>query len=104
MGDTVPQSAQSGGGELVQRVPPHLVSLPSHVEDDGAAHQLVGHDQERRGRVEGTFGGRGQVILLHLQTNIVQIHISSGCLSGLFTSIYRNKHPVTRHYNNYPAI
>ena len=66
MGDTVPQSAQSGGGELVQRVPPHLVSLPSHVEDDGAAHQLVGHDQERRGRVERTFGGRGQVIVINL--------------------------------------
>ena len=67
MGDTVPQSAQSGGGELVQRVPPHLVSLPSHIEDDGAPHQLVGHDQERGGRVEGTLRGRGQVVVIYLE-------------------------------------
>ena len=66
MGDTVPQSAQSGGGELVQGVPPHLVSLPSHVKDDGAAQQLVGHDQEGGGRLEGTLGGGGQVVLLRL--------------------------------------
>ena len=66
MGDTVPQPAQSGGGELVQRVPPHLVSLPSHIEDDGAPHQLVGHDQERGGRVEGTLRGQGQVIIFDL--------------------------------------
>ena len=66
MSDTVPQSAQSGGGELVQRVPPHLVSLPSHVENDGAAQQLVGHDQERGGRVEWSLRGRGQVIIIYL--------------------------------------
>ena len=66
MGDTVPQSAQSGGGELVQRVPPHLVPLPPHVEDDGAAQQLVGHDQERGGRVEWSLRGRAQVILIYL--------------------------------------
>ena len=66
MGDTVPQSAQSGGGELVQRVPPHLVSLPSNIEDDRPPHQLVGHDQERGGRVERSLGGRGQVIVLYL--------------------------------------
>ena len=66
MSDTVPQSAQSGGGELVQRVPPHLVSLPSNIEDDGAPQQLVGHDQERGGRVKWSLGGRGQVIIIYL--------------------------------------
>ena len=70
MGDAVPQSAQPGGRELVQGVPPHLVSLPSHVEDDGAAQQLVGHDQEGGGRLEGTLGGGGQVLLLDLQLGI----------------------------------
>ena len=67
MCDAVPQSPQSGGGELVQRVPPHLMPLPSHIEDDGAAHQLVGHDQEGGGRVEGTLGGRGQVLVINLE-------------------------------------
>ena len=70
MGDAVPQSAQSGGGELVQGVPPHLVSLPSHVKDDGAAQQLVGHDQEGGGRLEGTLGGGGQVLIFHLEIQI----------------------------------
>ena len=62
----MPESAQSGGGKLVQGVPPHLVSLPSHVKDDGAAQQLVGHNQEGGGRLEGTLGGGGQVVLLRL--------------------------------------
>ena len=29
----MPESAQSGGGELVQGVPSHLVSLPPNIED-----------------------------------------------------------------------
>ena len=62
----MPQSAQSRGGELVQGVPPHLVPLSAHVEDDGAAQELVGHDQEGGGRLEGTLGGGGQVVLLRL--------------------------------------
>ena len=66
VGDAVPQPAQSGGGELVQRVPPHLVPLPAHIEDDGAPQQLVGHDQERGGRVERSLGGRAQLILIFL--------------------------------------
>ena len=40
--------------------------LPAHVEDDGAAQELVGHDQEGRRRVMRTLGGGGQVILLDL--------------------------------------
>ena len=66
MGDAVPQSAQPGGGELVQGVPPHLVPLPPHVEDDRPAQQLVGHDQEGGGRVERSLGGRAQLILIFL--------------------------------------
>ena len=62
----MPQSAQSGGGEVVQRVPPHLVSLPSNIEDDGAPQQLVGHDQERGGRVKRTLGGRAQILVIQL--------------------------------------
>ena len=61
----MPQSAQSRGGELVQGVPPHLVPLSAHVEDDGAAQELVGHDQEGGGRVMGSLRDVGQVILLH---------------------------------------
>ena len=68
--DTMSQSAQSGGGELVQRVPPHLVSLPSNIEDDRPAQQLVGHDQEGGGRLEGTLGGGGQVLIFHLEIQI----------------------------------
>ena len=64
--DTMSQSAQSGGGELVQRVPPHLVPLPAHIEDDRPAQQLVGHDQERGGRVERTLGGRAQILVIQL--------------------------------------
>ena len=66
VGDTVPQSAQPGGGELVQGVPPHLVPLPPHVEDDRPAQQLVGHDQEGGGRVEWSLGGWAQLILIFL--------------------------------------
>ena len=40
--------------------------LPAHVEDDGAAQELVGHDQEGGRRVMRTLGGGGQVILLDL--------------------------------------
>ena len=62
----MPEPAQSGGGELVQGVPPHLVSLPSNIEDHRTSQQLVGHDQEGGGRLEGTLGGGGQVVLLRL--------------------------------------
>ena len=34
--DAVPESAQSGGGELVQGVPPHLVPLAAHIQNHGA--------------------------------------------------------------------
>ena len=64
--DTMSQSAQSGGGELVQRVPPHLVSLPSNIEDDRPSHQLVGNDQEGRGRVVRSLWCRAQVIIIYL--------------------------------------
>ena len=101
MGDTVPQSAQSGGGELVQRVPPHLVPLPSHIEDDGAAHQLVGHDQERGRRVEGTLRGRGQVIILYLNKYYLNINIWTDWMSCF--SIYQQTYHTLLHYN-YPAI
>ena len=103
MGDTVPQSAQSGGGELVQGVPPHLVPLPPHVEDDRAAQQLVGHDQEGGGRVERSLGGRAQLILLHLTRSSLNIKLGWGgldaCLAFLF--IYKYKHAI---HHNYPAI
>ena len=38
--------------------------LPAHIEDDGAAQELVGHDEEGGGRVVGTLRCVGQVILL----------------------------------------
>ena len=39
--------------------------LPAHVEDDGAAQQLVGHDEEGGRRVMGSLRDVVQVILLH---------------------------------------
>ena len=102
MGDTVPQSAQSGGGELVQGVPPHLVPLPAHVEDDRAAQQLVGHDQEGGGRVERALGGWAQLILLHLTRSSLNIKLGwAGLDACLAVSIYKNKHAI---HHNYPAI
>ena len=39
--DAVPESAQSGGGELVQSVPPHLVPLAAYIQNHGACEGVI---------------------------------------------------------------
>ena len=47
------------------------MSLAANIEDDGTAHELVGHDQERRRGVERTLGARTQLFILDLESKEV---------------------------------
>ena len=54
------------------------MSLPAHVEDDRAAHELVGHDQEGRGRVGRQLRGPGQLLLHNLTEELIRRNGSTG--------------------------